>query len=286
MDAAPPAFDLAPDALRHSMQRLVGPHGLTSLLMLADCREAMPTLPDGVAGMVLCDLPYGTTNCRWDSPLPLDLLWKEYGRLCNGAVALFAQLPFDKVLGCSNLKQLRYEWIWHKTHPTGHLNAKRNPMKAHENVLIFSAAAAPYYPIHTHGHQRKTATKRGDKTPVYGEQRFEAVSYDSTSRYPRDVLTFPSDKQRSKLHPTQKPLALCEYLIQTHSIPGQTVLDNCMGSGTSGVAALRNGRNFIGIESDPKHFQTALDRIRSEVESASAMRPNDQAQGPAAQNKP
>ena len=126
MDAALTAFDLAQDAQRHSMQRLVGPHGLTALLMLADCREAMPTLPDGVAGMVLCDLPYGTTNCRWDSPLPLDLLWREYGRLCNGAVALFAQLPFDKVLGCSNLKQLRYEWIWHKTHPTGHLNAKRN----------------------------------------------------------------------------------------------------------------------------------------------------------------
>lgn len=232
-------------------------------LYLGDCFDVMPSLQRGSVDMILADLPYGTTNCAWDSELPLDALWKEYRRLCRGPVVLFAQTPFDKVLGASNLAQLRYEWIWEKTHATGHLNANRAPMKAHENILVFYDRQPVYNPIKTTGHVRKTATKRGDKTPVYGQQTFAAISYDSTERFPRTVLTFPSDKQRSKLHPTQKPVALCEYLIRTYTHPGALVLDNCMGSGTTGVACLKTGRRFIGIESDPRHFATATCRLQA-----------------------
>lgn len=211
--------------------------------------------------MVLADLPYGTTQCKWDSPLSLSDLWLEYDRLCNGAVLLFAQTPFDKVLGVSNITNLRYEWIWEKSHATGHLNAKIAPMKAHENILVFYRSPPTYNPIKSSGHVRKTATKRYDKTPVYGLQTFGPLGYDSTERYPRSVIPFSSDKQLSALHPTQKPLALCDYFIRTYTNPGDTVLDNCMGSGTTGVAAVQCGRNFYGIEKDPAIYLTALARI-------------------------
>lgn len=230
-------------------------------LHFADCFDVLPAVPSQSVDLVLCDLPYGTTACAWDSQLPLEPLWKEYRRICRGPVVLFAQTPFDKVLGVSNLAGLRYEWIWEKSHATGHLNAKRAPMKAHENILVFADGAITYNPIKTQGHVRKTATKRGDKTSVYGDQTFDSIAYDSTERYPRDVLRFASDKQRSKLHPTQKPVALCEYLIRTYTEPGAVVLDNCMGSGTTGVACKNTERRFIGIENDPTHFATAQRRI-------------------------
>lgn len=239
-----------------------------AVLYHADCLSVLPTLPAGSVDLVLADLPYGTTRCAWDSVIPLEPLWREYRRVCRGAILLFAQTPFDKVLGASNLHDLRYEWIWEKTHPTGHLNAKRMPMKAHENVLVFYRQQPTYNPQKTQGHVRKVAVKRGDKTPIYGLQSFDALSYDSTERYPRSVQVFASDKQRSKLHPTQKPLALCEYLIRTYSNPGDTVLDNCMGSGTTGLACLNTGRNFVGMENDPSAFATAQTRLGFEREVA------------------
>lgn len=226
-----------------------------------DCLQLMKDIPDQSIDMVLCDLPYGTTNCRWDSVLPYNLLWQQYFRMCRGAVVLFAQSPFDKALGMSNIKYLRYEWIWEKTHPTGHLNAKKAPMKAHENILVFYGKQPTYNPIKTTGHVRKAAVKRSDKTPIYGEQTFTELPYDSTERYPRSVLTFASDKQTSNIHPTQKPVALCEYLIRTYTNEGDTVLDNCMGSGTTGIACLNTNRKFIGIESDPIYFAVAKERI-------------------------
>lgn len=231
----------------------------------AECESILPTLADASVDMVLCDLPYGTTNCRWDVELDLEWLWTQYRRICKGAVVLFAQSPFDKRLGCSNLSGLRYEWIWEKTHPTGHLNAKRAPMKAHENILVFCDKAPPYYPVKTTGHIRKTAVKRYDNTPVYGSQAFVALPYDSTERYPRSVLTFASDKQKVALHPTQKPLALCEYLIRTYTTEGQIVLDNCMGSGTTGLACLNTGREFIGIEKDAAYFEIASRRCSPQI---------------------
>lgn len=237
----------------------------------ADCRDILPNLAANSVDMVLCDLPYGTTNCRWDVELDLEWLWGEYRRVCKGPVVLFAQSPFDKRLGMSNIKGLRYEWIWEKTHPTGHLNAKKAPMKAHENVLVFCDKQPPYYPIKTSGHIRKTAVKRHDYTPVYGAQAFDELPYDSTERYPRSVLTFASDKQKVALHPTQKPLALCEYMIKTYTLPGQIVLDNCMGSGTSGLAAINTGRGFVGIEKDAHYFDVASKRCS---QADAAVKPN------------
>lgn len=232
-------------------------------LIQDDCLDVMPTLADQSVDMVLADLPYGTTNCAWDSVIPLEPLWAEYRRICRGPVVLFAQTPFDKVLGASNLAELRYEWIWEKTNATGHLNANRAPLKAHENILVFYARQPLYNPIKTQGHVRKTSKGGGRPISIYRDHATLERDYDSTERYPRSVLTFPSDKQTSKLHRTQKPVALCEYLIRTYTNPGAVVLDNCMGSGTTGVACQRTGRRFIGIEKDPAIFQTASERFLS-----------------------
>lgn len=237
-------------------------------LMLGDCLQRMNEIEDASVDMILCDLPYETTRNEWDFEVHLPALWAHYKRICRGAIVLTAQTPFDKKLGVSNLPMLRYEWIWEKTHPTGHLNAKKAPMKAHENVLVFYDRLPTYNPIKTTGHVRKTAVKRADLTPNYGKQTFAPIAYDSTERYPRSVLVFPSDKQRSKLHPTQKPVALMEYFIRTYTNPGDTVLDNCMGSGTTGVACRLTGRNFIGIEKNAGFFAIAEQRLTAESEAA------------------
>lgn len=235
-------------------------------LHLGDCMDIMPTLPQ--VDMVLADLPYGTTRCDWDTPLPLDHLWTLYRRVCSGPVLLFAQTPFDKVLGVSNLRGLRYEWIWEKTQATGHLNAKKMPMKAHENILVFYDRLPKYHPVKTTGHQRRIVVRRRvSGGEVYGAQRPGDV-YDSTERYPRSVITFSTDKRKAPLHPTQKPVALLEYLIKTYSDPGDIVLDNTMGSGSTGVAALRTGRRFIGIEKYLKYFEIATRRISEEMAAA------------------
>lgn len=234
---------------------------LTSDLRFGDCLDVLPTLEAGSLDMILADMPYGTTRAPWDSQIDLQRLWPELRRVCRGAIVLFAQTPFDKVLGASNLPMLRYEWIWEKTNATGHLNAKRAPMKAHENVLVFYARQPTYNPQKTTGHVRKTAAKWGDGSSLYGRQVLDGKVYDSTERYPRSVQTFASDKQRSKLHETQKPLGLCEYLVRTYSNPGDLVLDFCMGSGTTGAACQATERRFIGIESDPAYFAVAQDRL-------------------------
>lgn len=230
-------------------------------IRFGDCLDHLPSLTAGSVDLVLADMPYGTTRCAWDSHIDLQRLWPELRRVARGPILLFAQCPFDKVLGVSNLPMLRYEWVWEKTHATGHLNAKKMPMKAHEVVLVFYDRLPTYNPQMTSGHVRKTAIKRGDKTPVYGAQTFDALPYDSTDRYPRSVQVFASDKQRSKLHPTQKPVDFSEYLIRTYSNPGDLVLDFCMGSGTTGVACQNTDRRFIGMELDPNHFDTAKERL-------------------------
>lgn len=236
----------------------------------ADCFDVMPRLAAGSVDLVLADLPYGTTNCVWDSILPLDRLWAEYRRVCRGPVVLFAQTPFDKVLGASNLAELRYEWIWEKTNATGHLNANRAPLKAHENILVFYRAQPTYNPQKTSGHARKTSKGGGRPSSVYRDHSTLERDYDSTERFPRSVVTFASDKQRSKLHPTQKPQALCEYLIRTYTGPGDLVLDNVMGSGTTGAACQATGRRFIGIEKDPDIFAVAARRLGSPIQMEKA----------------
>lgn len=211
--------------------------------------------------IIITDMPYGTTNCRWDTSIDLNLFWTLAGHASDGRVVAFAQTPFDKVLGNSNIDKLRYELIWEKTEATGHLNAKRCPMKAHENILVFGKV--PYYPQKTSGHKRKTAIAERFRlqSDCYGEQK-GITKYDSTDRYPRSVVKFSTDKQKSRLHPTQKPLALMEYLILQYTKEGDVIFDPFMGSGTTGLACRNLGRNFIGIEKDKKFFEIAKDRLK------------------------
>lgn len=229
--------------------------------------ELMEYVPDKSVDMILCDLPYGTTQAKWDSIIPLDKLWRQYSRIAkdNAAIVLFAQTPFDKVLGASNLQMLKYEWIWEKTAATGFLNAKKMPMKAHENLLVFYKKLPTYNPQMTTGHSPVHSFKKRievqNNTELYGRTNKEIIGGGSTDRYPRSVLLYSSDKQKKHLHSTQKPLALCEYMIKTYTNPGDIVLDNCMGSGTTCVAAINTNRNYIGFELDKNYFEIAKNRI-------------------------
>lgn len=234
--------------------------------MLGDCLEKMKSIPDNSVDLVCCDMPYGTTNCKWDTNIDLQLMWGEYSRIAkdNAAFVLFAQTPFDKVLGCSNLDWLRYELIWEKPLATGHLNAKKMPMKAHENVLVFYKKLPTYNPQKTIGHSPvNNYTKHQQDGDIYGKTKIGISGGGSTERYPRSVQVFSSDRQKSKLHPTQKPVALIENLIKTYSDKGNVILDNCMGSGTTGVACKNLNRDFIGIEMDVTYFNIAKDRIEN-----------------------
>lgn len=231
-----------------------------------DCLIGMKDIPDKSVDMILCDLPYGTTQNKWDSIIPLDRLWEQYNRIIkdNGAIVLFAQTPFDKVLGVSNLKMLRYEWIWEKTTATGHLNAKKMPMKAHENILVFYKKLPTYNPQKTTGHTPvHSYTKHQDDGSNYGKTAVGISGGGSTERYPRSVQIFKSDKQRCSLHPTQKPVELLEYLIKTYTNEGDLVLDNCIGSGSTAVACLNTNRKFLGFEVDENYFNIAKTRLEN-----------------------
>jgi site-specific DNA-methyltransferase (adenine-specific) len=218
----------------------------------------MPYLLDSSIDMILCDLPYGTTQNKWDSVIPLDLLWKQYERIIkdNGAIVLTAQTPFDKVLGSSNLKLLKYEWIWQKTEPTGFLNAKKSPLKAHENILIFYKKQPVYNPQKTKG-KPYSYKKENIISENYGKSDGTDLIINNGDRMPISVQIFKKDKG---LHPTQKPVALFEYLIKTYTNAGDLVLDNCAGSGTTGVACKNTQRNVIMIEENLKYCEIAAKR--------------------------
>jgi len=233
------------------------------LLIHGDCLTIMSDLPK--VDMILVDPPYGTTQCKWDSVIHLDDMWRLMPRKGNTPVVMTAQTPYDKVLGCSNLKELRYEWIWEKTAATGHLNSKKMPLKSHENILVFYGSLPTYNPQKTTGHKPVNSyTKHGGDGDCYGTTQVGISGGGSTERYPRSVQKFSSDKQKSNLHPTQKPLALMEYLVKTYSNEGDTILDFAMGSGTTGVACVRNNRRFIGIEVDSEYFKISENRIMME----------------------
>ena len=244
----------------------------THLLFHGDCLEEMKNLNCGVADLIICDLPYNTTNCNWDSPIDLVELWDRYDCVSKGGktpILLFAQVPFNIILGQSNLKDLRYEWIWEKTTATGHLNANRMPMKAHENIMVFYNSLPTYNPQKTTGHTPVNRyTKHQDDGEIYGKTQAGLSGGGSTERFPRDVLVFPTDKQKEALHPTQKPVKLLEYFIETYSNEGDTVLDNTFGSGSTGVAAANTGRRFIGIEKDDKYFEIGKKRIEAAYNKA------------------
>lgn len=230
---------------------------MTHTLHLGDCLDLMPTIPDTSVDLVLCDLPYGTTRNAWDSAIPFDALWREYRRVVkgDGAIVLTASQPFTSTLVVSNLTAFRYAWVWEKGAPTGHLNAKRMPMKLHEDVLVFSERPPRYNPQDLKPLGK--IVRRGGNGSNFGKSGAE--NFQEATGYPRSIVRFPAEGK--PVHPTQKPLALMEYLIRTYTDEGDAVLDNCMGSGTTGVACMNTGRRFIGIERDPSYFAIAQQRI-------------------------
>ena len=233
-------------------------------LLFGDCLERMKEIPDGSVDLILVDLPYGTTQNKWDSVIDLEAMWEQLNRICkpNTAKLMFAQTPFDKVIGCSNLKELKYEWIWEKTTATGHLNAKKMPMKAHENILVFYDKLPTYNPQKTTGHKPANSyTKHQDDGSNYGETKVGISGGGQTDRYPRSVQVFKTDKQKVSLHPTQKPVGLLEYMIKTYTNENEIVLDFTFGSGSTGIACLNTNRKFIGIEMDDEYFDIAKNRI-------------------------
>jgi DNA modification methylase len=227
-------------------------------LHLGDCAKVMETIKSASVDLILCDLPYGMTENLWDSVIPFYPLWKQYKRIIKpkGAIVLNASQPFASSLVLSNPKWFRYEWIWHKTAATGFLNARKRPLVAHENILVFASGQTTYNPqgaILT-----SKIVRRGSGSTNYGPCNNSNPA--TGENYPRSVQAFPVNRERHG-HPTAKPVAMCEYIIRTYTDPGELVLDNCMGSGTTGVAAVNTGRRFVGIEKDPIYFATAKDRI-------------------------
>jgi len=237
--------------------------GDTVFIQPGDCLELMKKIPDKHIDMILCDLPYGTTKCRWDSVIPLDVLWIQYKRIIkdNGAICLFAQLPFDKVLGCSNLEMLRYEWLWEKEQGTGNLNANKMPLKKTENILVFYKKLPTYNPQKTVGKPYKIEREYNDNE-IFGKTGTKDgyITENDGFRYPTNILKF-NRELKNRLHPTQKPVALLEYLIRTYTNENEIVLDNCFGSASTGVGCINLNRKFIGYELDEKYFEIGKNRL-------------------------
>jgi DNA modification methylase len=228
-------------------------------LMLGDCLERMKEIPDGSVDLILADPPYGTTACKWDSVIPFEAMWSELKRVIkpNGAIVLFGSEPFISALRMSNIKQYKYDWIWEKNRATGVLNAKKQPLRTFESISVFYDKQPKYKPQGLTPYNKKSRNSKKD-SEVYGKgQTNEYIQ--EWSNYPKNILKFNS-VQRT-LHPTQKPVALMEYLIKTYTQEGETVLDFVMGSGTTGLAAKNLNRKFIGIEKDETYFKIAQDRI-------------------------
>ena len=244
-------------------------------LLQGDCLELMKDIPDKSIDMILCDLPYGTTQCAWDKEIPIDLLWGGYKRIIkdNGAIVLFGAEPFASKIRLSNIKNYKYDWVWRKPRGTGHLNVKRQPMRDVEYIMVFYKKQCTYNPQLTKG-EPYTSAKGGKVSRVskqgvttYGKfmNGSEFRNDNSGFRYPKQVLEF-GVVERGTLHPTQKPVPLLEYLIKTYTNENDTVLDNCMGSGSTGVAAVNLNRNFIGMELDEKYFEIAKERINKAID--------------------
>jgi site-specific DNA-methyltransferase (adenine-specific) len=236
-------------------------------IVCGDCLEEMPKIPDKSIDMILCDLPYGTTACKWDQIIPFEPLWKEYKRLIkdHGAIVLTASQPFTSALVMSNIKMFKWEDVWRKSQATGFLNCKIMPMRQHENILVFGSGKINYYPQITKKivSNIRPVRKTHGKTQCYSAfNDKEAATIDSDKTYPRSVIDINNANNGEKgLHPTQKPVALFEYLIKTYTNEGDLVLDNCIGSGTTAIAARNTGRHFIGIEKEPKYVEIARKRL-------------------------
>ena len=239
-------------------------------LMQGDCLELLKTIPDGSVDMILTDPPYGTTACNWDSVIPFEPMWAELKRIIksNGAIVLFGSEPFSSMLRCSNLKMFKYDWIWNKTKPQGFLNAKARPLVEHELIHVFSNGActstSKTMTYNPQGLFDVDVVLRNTDTESIGKRksRKSGSEYKQTqSGYPRSILRYAHDQ--SKLHPTQKPVALLEYLIKTYTKEGEMVLDFTCGSGSTLVAAKNTNRHAIGIELDETYFKIAKERIEN-----------------------
>lgn len=247
-------------------------------IICGDCLEVMPLLPDKSIDMILCDLPYGTTACKWDTIIPFEPLWAQYERIIkdNGAIVLNASQPFTSELIHSNLKLYKYNWIWKKTRPTGFLHSKNMPLKDYEDICVFSKGIIQhanltekrmnYYPQGLRACNKKVKrTSKGFEGSM--ERKSQTNEYVATlENFPRMVLEIPNEGKT--IHPTQKPVELYEYLIKTYTQPREIVLDNCIGSGTTAIAALNTGRFFIGIEKEEKYVDIANKRIEEHQEKA------------------
>ncbi len=233
-------------------------------LIQGDCLEVMKGIEDGSVDMVLTDPPYGTTACKWDSIIPLEPMWKQLKRIIkpNGAIVLFGSEPFSSALRMSNIKNYRYDWVWKKTKPQRHLLAKKMPMSIYENISVFYDSLPLYSPQMRKGTPYTRKHGEGSTTGVGmgKDSRSGSVSRNKGERYPVDVIDFPNGNNKS-VHPTQKPVALMEYLIKTYTNEKELVLDFTMGSGTAGVACVNLNRDFIGIELDSEYFEIAKKRI-------------------------
>lgn len=232
-------------------------------LMKGDCLERMKEIPDESVDMILTDPPYGTTQNKWDSVIDLELMWRELRRITkhNSPIILFAAQPFTSVLVTSNLKDYKYNWVWEKSQAVGHLNAWRQPMRNTEDICVFYRKPAMYNPILEDKPliNQRPQTTRTQTSDNYGNHKLDVHKCPPDKTMPKTVLKF--NNAQGTIHPTQKPVALMEYLIKTYTNEGETVLDFTMGSGTTGVAALNLNRKFIGIEMDEGYFSTSVKRI-------------------------
>lgn len=220
----------------------------------------MCIIPDKSIDMILCDLPYGTTRNKWDAVIPFDKLWQQYERIIkdNGAIVLHSQQPFTSQLVVSNLKMFKYCWVWSKSQVSGFLNAKKQPLREHEDICVFYRKQCIYNPQMTTGKMQLKSTNSSSSN----YNNFNAQPHYSDEYYPKTILNFPLRRFKNG-HPTQKPVELEEYLIKTYTNQGDTVLDNCMGSGTTGIACLNTGRKFIGFEKDIKYYNLAAERLKN-----------------------
>lgn len=249
-----------------------GPLPIPYRLINTDCFEGLKTVAAGSVDLVLTDLPYGTTQCSWDSVIPLEKMWAAVLRVVkdDAAVVTTAAQPFTSALVMSNVKMFRHRWAWIRgKRKAGAYDANRKPLKTFEDVVVFGVKAPRYYPQMTEG---VPYTASSGKSTVYGQVAERAFHKGVTTRFPTDVLDFDPDDPRRRDHPTQKPVALMEYLVRTYSLPGDLVVDFCMGSGTTGVACGNLGRRFVGIDSDKDHgyFDTATRRITEAYERRNA----------------
>lgn len=237
-----------------------------------DCLEGMKRIPDGSVDCIICDLPYGTTQCKWDIVIPFDKLWEQYKRVIkpNGAIILFASEPFASYLRLSNLDWYKYDWVWDKRHPTGQLNAKKQPLRQHEVVCVFYQKQCIYNPMmHANRLSRSFVGKihKSQKMSDNYGQQYDYISdiHSESKSYPRSIIIQTSvigNSHEKVAHPTQKPIALLEYLIKTYSNECDIILDNCMGSGTTAIACINTNRKFIGFELDKEYYDLSIKRIK------------------------